>query len=158
MEFQVMPVTPLLDTVPHDHSSSPVRWPSCGIITHPLEHKDLSTHAEVHSWCTMIDHEMLPVRAEAGAVNKRPALQIHEDMISCAASAGHQLDARTLQLHVQQLSQVLGHIELNHCTLPLIVILVMRKLHAHARRRGAVVIQSVALTAFSLLAVWVVTC
>ena len=54
----------------------------------------------VHSRCTMTDHDMMPVAAEAGANMKRLALQIHENTISCAAIAGYQLYARALQIHV----------------------------------------------------------
>ena len=103
-------------------------------------------HAGGQSWCTVTDQETLPALADAGTAVKRPALQIHADLISGAASAGHQLDARLLQVYMQQPSQVLKHNELCDCTLPLVVILVMRDLHAHTHRRHALNIESVALT------------
>ena len=64
------------------------------------EVKRPATKQPFHSRCTMTDHDMLPVAAEAGADMKRLALQIHENTISCAAIAGYQLYARALQIHV----------------------------------------------------------
>ena len=82
----------------------------------------------------MTDQETLPVIAEAGADVKGPALQIHEDAISRAATAAHQLSTGALKVHVQQLSQLFRHNEVYDSTLPLVVILVMRELHAQTQR------------------------
>jgi hypothetical protein len=82
----------------------------------------------------MTDQEALPVKAEAGADVKGPALQIHEDAISCAASAAHQLSAGAFKVHVQQLSQLFRHNEINDSTLPLVVVLVMWEFHAQTQR------------------------